>query len=152
MYYFSKSTNMSFEDAVATSREVLKRHQFTILAEIDLRKTLRRHLAVNFRPYIILSACSPQLARRAIEADDAIGSILLCNVVVQQHRDGHVEISAADPAATIGTINHVELMWVARELRSMIQQVFDDVASRPACRPVSCDPEEPGRQLAHALA
>lgn len=120
MYYFSKSTNMSFEDAVATSREVLKRHQFTILAEIDLRKTLRRHLAVNFRPYIILSACSPQLARRAIEADDAIGSILLCNVVVQQHRDGHVEISAADPAATIGTINHVELMWVARELRSMI--------------------------------
>jgi uncharacterized protein (DUF302 family) len=134
MYNFSKSTNMSFEDAVATAREVLKRHHFAVLAEIDLRKALRRDLAVDFRPYTILSAYSPQLAHRAIQADDEIGSILLCNVVVQQHRDGRVEISAADPSATIGTINHVDLIWGARDLRSMVQQVVDDIESRPMSR------------------
>ena len=62
MYYFSNSTDMSFEDAVASTREALKRHHFAILAEIDLGKVLRRHLAVDFRPYIILSACSPRLS------------------------------------------------------------------------------------------
>jgi uncharacterized protein (DUF302 family) len=151
MYYFSKSANMSFEDAVATTREVLKSHHFTILADIDLGEVLRTHLAVDFRPYIILSACSPQLAHRAIEADNEIGSIMFCNLLVQQHRDGRVEISAADPAETIGTTNHVELTWIVRELRSMVQQVIDDIASRPASRPVLRDRDKASRQLAHAL-
>jgi uncharacterized protein (DUF302 family) len=105
---------MNFEDAVITTKQALKRHHLAVLAEIDMGKALRRNLAVGFRPYLILSACSPQLALRSIQADNEIGSILLCNVVVQQHRDGRVEISAADPAATIGTTNHVDLMWVAR--------------------------------------
>lgn len=129
MYYFSNSTDMSFDDAVATTREALKRHHFAILAEIDLGKVLRRQLAVDFRPYVIISACSPQLVPQTIEADNEIGSILLCNLVVQQHKDGRVEISVADPSATIGTINNVELISVARKLRFMVQQVIDSISS-----------------------
>jgi uncharacterized protein (DUF302 family) len=143
MYYFSNSTDMSFDDAVASTREALKRHQFAILAEIDLGKVLRRQLAVDFRPYVIISACSPQLVPQAIEADSGIGSILLCNVVVQQHRDGRVEISVADPAATIGTINNIELISVARKLRFLIQQVIDSIS--PARVPTALVPPPRGQ-------
>ena len=129
MYCYSNSTDMSFDDAVASTRDALKRHHFAILAEIDLGKVLRRQLAVDFRPYVIISACSPQLVPQSIEADNQIGSILLCNLVVQQHRDGRVEISVADPAATIGTINNVELISAARKLRFMVQQVIDSISS-----------------------
>jgi uncharacterized protein (DUF302 family) len=131
MYYVCKSVSMSFEDAVATTRQALKRHQFAILGEIELAKALTRLSAVEMHPYVILSACSPQLASRAIQADSKIGSILLCNIVVQRHSDGHVEVSTADPTATIGTTNHVELIRIARTLRSMIEEVFDDVEFRP---------------------
>ena len=76
MYYFSNSTDMNFDDAVASTKEALKRHHFAILAEIDLGKVLRRQLAVDFRPYVIISACSPQLVPQTIEADNEIGSTL----------------------------------------------------------------------------
>jgi uncharacterized protein (DUF302 family) len=150
MHYFCKSVTMSFEDAVAATKQALKRHHFAILAEIDLRNAIRTHLAVDFRPYLILSTYSPQLAQRAIEADDKIGSILICNLVVQQKVDGGVEISAADPAATIGTINHIELVSVARELRSLLQRAIDDVRSFPEARRLLHD-RVAGRQLAHAM-
>ena len=134
MYYFSNSTDMSFDDAVASTREALKRHHFAILAEIDLGKVLRRHLTIDFRPYIILCACSPRLTHQAIEADNAIGPMVFCNMLVHQHKGGSVEISVTDPADTIGTINHVELTWLTRELRSKVQQVIDDVSLDP--RPI----------------
>jgi len=146
--YISNSTDMSFDDAVATTREALKRHHFAILAEIDLGKVLRRHLAVDPRPYIILCACSPRLAHRAIEADNEIGPMVLCNLLVQQHKGGSVQISVTDPADTIGTINHADLTWLTRELRSKVQQVIDDVISRPASQSISRRSEETGRQLA----
>lgn len=152
MYYFSKYVNMSFEDAVATTKEALNYHHLAVVAEIDIGRALRRHLAVNHRPYLILSACNPKLAHRAIQADDEIGSILLCNVVIQQHSDGRVEISVADPIASIGMINHVELIWVARDLRSLLQRVIDEVDYWPKSKRVLREPEEAGRQLVHALA
>jgi uncharacterized protein (DUF302 family) len=129
MHYFSKSVKMNFEDAASATRQALERHHLNILAVVDLRHALRRHLAVDFRPYLILSACSLPFAHRAIEADNNIGSILLCNVVVQQHEEGHVEISAVDPDATLGTINDVGLMWTARQLRSLVQQAIDDIGT-----------------------
>jgi uncharacterized protein (DUF302 family) len=129
MYYFSNLTEMSFDDAVATTRDALNRHHFAILAEIDLCEVLRRQLAMDFRPYVIISACIPQLVPQTIEADSEIGSILLCNLVVQQHSDGRVKISVADPAATIGTINNIELISIARKLQFMVQQVIDSISS-----------------------
>jgi uncharacterized protein (DUF302 family) len=142
---------MSFADAISATKEALKHHKFTLLAEIDMRMVFKRHFAVDFRPYVILSACNPQLAHRAIRADDKIGSILLCNVVIQQHNNDHVEISAADPAASIGTINNVELIWVARDLRSLLQRVIDEVEYWPKSRCVLPRREEAARQLVRAL-
>jgi uncharacterized protein (DUF302 family) len=129
MHYLSKSVTASFEDAVDATKEALRRRNLAILAEIDVDHVLRTNLGIGFRPYVILCACSLPLARQAIEADSDIGSILLCNVVVQQHRDGRVEISVADPTATVGTINHVELIWIARRLRSLVRDAIADAGA-----------------------
>jgi uncharacterized protein (DUF302 family) len=152
MRYFSKSVRMNFEDAVAAARQALEGHHLEILAEVDLRDAFKRHLAVDFRPYLILSACSLPLAHRAIQANGDIGSILLCNVVVQQQAEGHVEISAVDPDTTIGTINNVALMWTARELRSLVQQTIDDVETLAEPQDLSRDKEPADRPLAQALS
>jgi uncharacterized protein (DUF302 family) len=151
MYYLSELVSMSFEDAVAATKDALKRHNFDVLAEIDMREAFRKHLAVDFRPYLILGACNPQLAHRAIRTDEEIGSVVVSNIVVQQHDDGRVEISAADPVAAMGPINHVELMWVTRDIRSALRCVVDEVGDRPESQRASPEPEEAGRrQLAHA--
>lgn len=142
----------SFEEALAALRQTLKCHRLEILAEIDLRHALRRHLAVDCRPYVILSACNLPLAHRAIPADDNIGAILLCNVVIQQHEEGHVAISAVDPDATIGTINHVDLMWTARALRSLVQQAVDDVETHAKSQRRLRHGETADRPLAHAVS
>jgi uncharacterized protein (DUF302 family) len=122
---------MGFVDAVATAKEALKHQEFAILAEIDMRQVLKERLSVDLRPYVILSACSLPLAKRAIEADDAIGSMLLCGVVIQQCGNGCIEISVADPACTIGTINHVEMISIAQELQSLLRKVVADIEASP---------------------
>ena len=129
MHFISTCASMSFADAVATAKEALKCEEFWILAEIDMRQVLKEHLSVDVRPYLILSACNLPLVYRAIKADDAIGSLLLCDVVIQEQRDGCVEISVVDPAGTIGTINHVEMMSIAQELQSLVRKFIDDIKS-----------------------
>ena len=131
MHFFSKYINMCFADAVVVTKEALQRQNLSILAEIDMHQVLRRHLSVDLRPYLILSACSLPLAHRAIKADDAIGSLLLCDVVIREHSDGCVEISAVDPACTIGTINHVEMISIAQEMHSILRKLMDDIESVP---------------------
>jgi uncharacterized protein (DUF302 family) len=134
MYYLSKSVDIRFEDAVAATKQSLKRHHFEVLAEVDLREILRKHLAVHMHPYVILSASTPELIGRAIEANDKIGSILFCNVVVCQSVGGSVEISVPDPTATIGKTNQIELVWIAQRIRSVLEKVFDDIGSQPVSR------------------
>jgi uncharacterized protein (DUF302 family) len=151
MRYFSRCVTMGFERGLAATKQALDRHRFAILAEIDLASVIKAHLAVDFRPYLILSTCSLQLAQRAIEAEDEIGSIVLCHVVVQEHSDGRVEISAADPDETIGMINHVELIEIAKELRCLLQQAIYDIESAEECeQPTMRGHEEAGRALARA--
>jgi uncharacterized protein (DUF302 family) len=153
MYYFAKSARMNFEEAITATKQALQRHGFAVLAEIDLRKTMREHLAADFRPYRILSACSLKLAARAIEIDDEIGSILLCDVVVQQNKTDCVIISAADPAAKIGTVNDVEPSWIARDMRSRIEQVIDEAADgvRPERSEGQCRASPAARSLARTM-
>jgi uncharacterized protein (DUF302 family) len=122
---------MSFVDAVLAAKDALKRQEFSILAEIDMQKVLKEHLSVDLRPYLVVSACSLPLAHRAIRADDAIGSMLLCDFVIQEHSDGCVEVSVVDPACTIGTINHVDMISIAQELQSLVGNVIDDIESAP---------------------
>lgn len=149
MHFLSKSVTMSFEDAVAATKEAVKRCHLAILAEIDLSNILKKELAVDSRPYLILSAFSPPLAHRAIELDSEIGAILLSNVVIQDYGDGRVEISAADPLATIGTINHVGLLCIAQELQSLVQQVIDDIEPLPKLQRGSRDYEKVERTARH---
>ena len=117
MYFFSNSVNASFDDTVLATKNALKRHGFEILTEIDMRKAFKRHLALDFRPYLILSAYYPTSAHHAVQIYDQIGSVLLCNVVVQQQNGGRVDISVSDPATSMYVINHIELNWIVRELR-----------------------------------
>jgi uncharacterized protein (DUF302 family) len=153
MYYFAKSARMNFEEAIRATKQALQRYGFAVLAEIDLGKTMREHLAADFRPYQILSACSLKLAARAIEIDGEIGSILLCDVVVQQNKNDCVVISAADPAARIGTVNDVELGWIARDMRSRIEQVIDEAANgvRPERTKVQSRASPAARSLAGTM-
>ena len=134
MHCFSTYASMSFVDAVLVAKDALKRQEFSILAEIDMQKVLKEHLSVDLRPYLIVSACSLSLAHRAIRADDASGSMLLCDFTIQEHSDGCVEFSVVDPACTIGAVNHVVLISIAEELQSLVRKVMDDIESAPKFR------------------
>ncbi len=96
-YHFSKICDLSFEDAITKVTETLKEEGFGILTEIDVKETLKEKLNVEFRKYKILGACNPAFAYQALQAEDKIGTMLPCNVIVQEHRDGKVEVSAVDP-------------------------------------------------------
>jgi uncharacterized protein (DUF302 family) len=150
IYFFSNSINASFEATLLATRDALKRHGFEALAEIDMRKAFRRHVAGDFRPYLILSTYNPTLARRAIQICDQIGSVLLCNVVVQQQNDDRIDISVANPAKSMYVINHVELDWIVRELRGHLQKAIEEIEVRPEirCRLPACDGAR--EQLMHA--
>lgn len=128
-YHFSTTTKLSFDAAVAATTEALKRHGFGVLTDIDVRATLKNKLDVDFRPYRILGACNPQMAYRALQAEDKIGTMLPCNVVVQQRADGKVEISAVDPVASMRAIENPKLADTAAKVRQMLHQVVDEIGA-----------------------
>jgi uncharacterized protein (DUF302 family) len=129
-YHFSKTVQMPFTDAVSATTEALGRHGFGVLTEIDVAATLKKKLGVDFRPYRILGACNPRMAHRALLVEDKIGTMLPCNVIVQQHADGSIEISAVDPVASMQAIDNPELGAVAGEVRSLLKQAVDEIATR----------------------
>ena len=126
-YHFTKTVDMSFDDAVTSTKEALKRHNFRVLTEIDMKDNFKKGLNVDFRPYLILGACNPELSYRALQAEDKIGTMLPCNVVLQQQEDGRVEVSAIDPIASMQAVTHVVLLQIAEEIRSHLQSVIDEV-------------------------
>jgi uncharacterized protein (DUF302 family) len=136
-YYLSKILNMRFDDAVASTKEALKRHDFRVLTEIDMKDNLKKGLNIDFRPYLILGACNPQLTYRALKEEDKIGTMLPCNIVVQQQEDGRVEVSAVDTVASMQAITHVVVDQVAREIRSHLQNVIDEVGNATGSAGVS---------------
>jgi uncharacterized protein (DUF302 family) len=131
MRFFSTYVSMNFADAVAATKEALKRQEFLTLTEIDMHQVLRKHLSADLRPYLILSACVLPLAHRAIKADDPIGALLLCDITIQEHSDGCVEISVVDPACTIGMINDIEMISIGQEMHSLLCKLMDDIESVP---------------------
>lgn len=126
-YHFSKTVELSFEAAVTATTESLKRHGFGVLTEIDVQTTLKNKLGVDFKPYRILGACNPELAHQALLAEDKIGTMLPCNVIVQQHGDGRVEISAIDPVASMQAIGNPALADIAGKVRDRLQQVVEEI-------------------------
>ncbi|MGZ3272956.1 MAG: DUF302 domain-containing protein [Caulobacteraceae bacterium] len=113
-YYFAKTLDVPFEEAVARTREALAQEGFGVITEIDVQKTLKTKIDVDFRPYLILGACNPTLAHEALKIEDKVGTMLPCNVVVQQGLDGRIEVAAIDPLASMMAIPNPQLAAKAR--------------------------------------
>ena len=116
-YYFSKTINDSFENAIEKVTAALKVEGFGVLTEIDLKATLKKKLEVDFYNYTILGACNPASAYKALLAEDKIGTMLPCNVIVQEKVKGQVEVSAVDPAASMQAVESAVLSEIATEIR-----------------------------------
>lgn len=123
-YYFSKTVNLPFDDAIEKVTEALQAEGFGILTEIDVKATLKKKLDVDFRPYRILGACNPPFAYKALQAEEKIGTMLPCNVIVQQKDDG-VEIAAVDPIASMQAIDNPQLADVAQAIQSKLKTIID---------------------------
>jgi uncharacterized protein (DUF302 family) len=123
-YYFEKTVNYSFEDAVERVSEELKKEGFGVLTEIDMAATLKKKLDVDYKKYKILGACNPVYAYKALQVEDKIGTMLPCNVIVQQVSDTQTEIAAVDPVASMQAVENEHLAGIADEIRSKLQRVI----------------------------
>jgi uncharacterized protein (DUF302 family) len=126
-YYFNKTIAGSFDNAIQKVTEALKAEGFGILTEIDIKATLKKKLDVDFYNYKILGACNPPYAYKALLAEDKIGTMLPCNVIVQEKIAGRVEISAVDPVASMQAIENEKLAGIATEIRTRLQKVIDEL-------------------------
>jgi len=124
-YYFSKKSKLPFPEAVDKAVQELKKEGFGILTDIDVQATLKKKLGVEFHPYRILGACNPSFAHRALQAEDKIGTMLPCNVIVQENIPGEVEISAVDPVASMQAVQNSELEEISREVSRKLQRVLE---------------------------
>ena len=122
-YHFTKRLQVPFETAIDQVTEALKKGGFGILTEIDVQQTLKKKLDVDFRPYRILGACNPPLAYQALQAEDKIGTMLPCNVIVQDLGEGMVEISAVDPVASMAAIDNPKLATIAATVQAKLREV-----------------------------
>jgi uncharacterized protein (DUF302 family) len=126
-YYFSKTLNLSFDEAITKVIEELKKEGFGILTEIDVKEALKKKLNVDFRKYKILGACNPPFAYQALQAEDKIGTMLPCNVIVQEHTEGNVEIAAVDPVASMQAIENPKLKNIAEQVQAKLKRVIDNL-------------------------
>jgi uncharacterized protein (DUF302 family) len=124
-YHFSKTIRSSFDDAIRRVTDELKKEGFGVLTEIDVRETLKKKLNVDFRRYKILGACNPHFAYQALQAEDKIGTMLPCNVIVQETAAGAIEISAVDPVASMQAIDNPTLANTAEQVRAKLRSVIE---------------------------
>ncbi|NQV47579.1 MAG: DUF302 domain-containing protein [Rhodospirillaceae bacterium] len=123
-YHFSTTVSESFDKAIETVTARLKEKGFGVLTTIDVQKAMKEKIDKDINPYTILGSCNPGYAYKALQAENKIGTMLPCNVVVQQHDDGSVEVSAVDPMASMQAIENPALGAVATEVRAMLQEVI----------------------------
>lgn len=126
-YNISKKVEGTFEGTIKKVTEELKKEGFGIISEIDLKEKFKEKLNVNFRNYKILGACNPALALKAIEQEDKIGTMLPCNILVQEHENGEVEVSAINPLASIGAVNNESLQSIAEEVTSKLKVAIENI-------------------------
>jgi len=126
-YYFGKTVEMSFDDAIVRVTEELKKEGFGVLTEVDIQATLKKKLDVDFRPYKILGACNPPFAYKALQAEQNIGLLLPCNVIVQDAGNGKTEIAAIDPLVSMSRVENPALEPVATEIKAKLQRVIQNL-------------------------
>lgn len=123
-YHISKTLAGDFDDIVERATEALAAEGFGVLTRIDVKATLKKKLDVDFRPYLILGACNPGYAHQALLAEDKVGTMLPCNVVVQERDGGEIEVSAVDPIASMAAIDNPALGEMASEVQAKLRKVI----------------------------
>lgn len=126
-YYYDRILDVGFEEAIQRVIVALKKEGFGVLTEIDVKQTLQQKLGVGFRPYRILGACNPPFAYRALLEEDRIGTMLPCNVIVQERAEGAVEVACVDPVASMQAITNPALVEIATEIRTRLRRVVDSL-------------------------
>jgi uncharacterized protein (DUF302 family) len=126
-YYFSKILEKTFGEAVSKATEELKKEGFGIITEIDVKETLKKKLDVDFRKYKILGACNPRFAYQALLKEDKIGTMLPCNVIVQEIGEGKAEVAAIDPIASMQAVKNPELGEIALQVQAKLKKVIESL-------------------------
>lgn len=127
-YYFNKVVKgRSFDEAIEQVTEELKKEGFGVLTEIDVKETLKKKIDVDFKKYKILGACNPHFAYKALQSEDKIGVFLPCNVIVEEHENGEIEVSAVDPIASMSTVENKALGGLASEVREKLIKVIENL-------------------------
>jgi len=126
-YYFTKVLSIDFNSAIDKVTGELKKEGFGILTEIDVKATMKDKLDVEFRNYKILGACNPPYAFKAISSEDKIGTMLPCNIVVQEHQPGKVEVTAVDPIASMMAIQNRDLEPIVLEVQGKLKRVIENL-------------------------
>lgn len=124
-FYLSKTLKTQFDAAIERVVAALKEEGFGVLTDIDVRETMKKKIGIEWRPYRILGACNPPLAHQALQAEDKIGTMLPCNVIVQDLGDGRIEVAAIDPVATMDRVGNPKLSELARTVRGKLSAVLD---------------------------
>lgn len=124
-YYFTKTLSGNFENIIEKVTESLKAEGFGVLTEIDIKATLKKKLDVDFYNYKILGACNPTFAYKALQTEDKIGTMLPCNVIVQEKESGKIEVSAVDPTASMQAIENPGLKDIAEQVREKLKRVIE---------------------------
>ena len=123
-YYIATTIDGDFDAALARTEEALKAEGFGVLTRIDVQQTLKDKIGADVRPYTILGACNPTLAHEALQVEGHVGTMLPCNVVVQDAGDGRVEVAAIDPVASMQAIENPRLKQAAESVRDKLQHVI----------------------------
>jgi uncharacterized protein (DUF302 family) len=126
-YYFSKTIHASFEEAILRATESLKKEGFGVLTEIKIHEKLKEKLGVDFQRYTILGACNPAFAYKALQAENKIGTMLPCNVIVQELAKDEIEIAAVNPIESMKAIQNPELGAVAAQVTEMLRKVVEEI-------------------------
>jgi uncharacterized protein (DUF302 family) len=126
-YYFAKTLNTTFDDAIARVTAALATEGFGVLSDIDVKATLKKKIDVDFRNYRILGACNPHFAYKALSAEDKIGTMLPCSVAVQEHAPGVVEVAAIDPIASMMAVKNDSLAPIATEVQAKLKRVIESL-------------------------
>lgn len=125
--YFTKKIDLNFEDAIEKVTGLLKEYGFGIITQIDVKETLKTKIDVDFRPYRILGACNPKFAYKALSTFDKVGIMMPCNVIVQQHDDGSVEISLVNPETMVKGMPESGLEDFACEVTAVMRKVYKEL-------------------------
>ncbi len=126
-YYFSTRVNGKFQDVIDKVTGALKEEGFGVLTEIDVKATLKKKLDVDFRPYMILGACNPPFAYKALQTEPKIGTMLPCNVVVEEMEPNVCEVTAVDPIASMTAIQNPQLEEIASQIRDKLKRVIESL-------------------------